>query len=187
MRAAARLQLEEVRRARPELAVVPVTVEATTGAPGPVLVDAARGADLLVLGHRGRGAVRSALLGSVGLHCALHASCPVTIVRAAKVSGPTPAVEAAYGRRWCAQDAVGKGAEPDCRPTTAVAGSVSWTVLRRQHRPVLIVPGEFRPSARSSATGLVIPAVRPRMPGANGPRPESVSGGTVVVDPAEIG
>jgi nucleotide-binding universal stress UspA family protein len=96
MRTAARLQLEEVRRARPELAVVPVTVEATTGAPGPVLVEVARDADLLVLGHRGRGAVRSALLGSVGLHCALHASCPVTIVRAAKVSGSTPAVEAAH-------------------------------------------------------------------------------------------
>jgi len=87
MRTAARLQLEEVRRAHPELAVVPVTVEAATGAPGPVLVEVARGADLLVLGHRGRGAVRSALLGSVGLHCALHAGCPVTIVRAAKVSG----------------------------------------------------------------------------------------------------
>ena len=96
MRAAARLQLEEVRRARPELSVVPVTVEATTGAPGPVLVDVARGADLLVLGHRGRGAVRSALLGSVGLHCALHESCPVTIVRATKVSGATPAVEDAH-------------------------------------------------------------------------------------------
>jgi len=96
MRAAARLQLEEVRRARPELAVVPVTVEATTGVPGPVLVEVSRGADLLVLGHRGRGAVRSALLGSVGLHCALHASCPVTIVRATRVGGPTPAVEAAH-------------------------------------------------------------------------------------------
>jgi len=96
MRAAARLQLEEVRRARPELSVVPVTVEAMTGVPGPVLVEVSRGADLLVLGHRGRGAVRSALLGSVGLHCALHASCPVTIVRATKVGGPTPAVEAAH-------------------------------------------------------------------------------------------
>ena len=90
MRTAARRQLEEVRRARPELAVVPVTIEATTGAPGPVLVDAARGADLLVLGHRGRGAVRSALLGSVGLHCALHATCPTTIVRPTAVTEPTP-------------------------------------------------------------------------------------------------
>ena len=94
MRTVARLQLEEVRRARPELAVVPVTVEALSGAPGAVLVDAARGADLLVLGHRGRGPVRSALLGSVGLHCVLHASCPVTIVRAAKAVELVPGAEA---------------------------------------------------------------------------------------------
>jgi len=39
MRTAARRQLEEVRRARPELAMVPVTIEAATGAPGPVLLD----------------------------------------------------------------------------------------------------------------------------------------------------
>ena len=95
MRTAARRQLEEVRRARPELAVVPVAIEATTGAPGPVLVDAARGADLLVLGHRGRGVVRSALLGSVGLYCVLHASCPVTTVRQAPLAGQLPTVEAA--------------------------------------------------------------------------------------------
>ena len=95
MRTTARKQLEEVRRARPELAVVPVTIEAATGAPGPVLLDAARGADLLVLGHRDRGATRSALLGSVGLHCVFHASCPVTIVRKAPLAGQVPTTEAA--------------------------------------------------------------------------------------------
>lgn len=40
-----------------------------------------------------------------------------------------------------------------------VAGSVSRTVLRRQHRPVLIVPSGYRPTARSSPTGLATPAV----------------------------
>jgi nucleotide-binding universal stress UspA family protein len=38
-------------------------------------------ADLLVVGHRGRGGFRSAVLGSVGLQCVLHASVPVTVVR----------------------------------------------------------------------------------------------------------
>ncbi len=40
-----------------------------------------------------------------------------------------------------------------------VAGSVSRTVLRRQRRPVLIVPAEFQPSARSAPTGPVTSAV----------------------------
>jgi nucleotide-binding universal stress UspA family protein len=46
-----------------------------------VLVDAAQQADLLVVGHRGRGGFSSMLLGSVGLQCVLHAPCTVTVVR----------------------------------------------------------------------------------------------------------
>jgi len=63
---------------------LPISVEARAGRPGEVLVDAAEGAALLVVGHRGRGSVSSVLLGSVGLQCVLHATCPVTVVR------PTP-------------------------------------------------------------------------------------------------
>ena len=86
----ARQTLDDVISAHPELAAVEFDIEAIAGSPGPVLVAAADGADLLVLGHRGRGAVRSALLGSVGLHCVLHATCPVTIVRAAAVAERAP-------------------------------------------------------------------------------------------------
>jgi nucleotide-binding universal stress UspA family protein len=53
------------------------------GAPAAVLVEQAQGADLLVVGNRGRGGLASALLGSVSLHCVLHAPCPITIVRPA--------------------------------------------------------------------------------------------------------
>lgn len=60
---------------RPEVDVV-----ARPGNPAEVLVEAARGADELVIGHRGRGAVASTLLGSVGLRCVLHAPCPVRVV-----------------------------------------------------------------------------------------------------------
>ena len=44
------------------------------------LTERSEDADLLVVGSRGRGAVRSALLGSVALHCAVHAPCPVMVV-----------------------------------------------------------------------------------------------------------
>jgi nucleotide-binding universal stress UspA family protein len=90
MRAAARQLVGDLLAARPELAAqVEVTVEVKTGNAGEVLVDASAGADTLVVGHRGRGAVASAVLGSVGLHCVLHARCPVTVVRPVSGSART--------------------------------------------------------------------------------------------------
>ena len=56
------------------------------GSPVDVVLKAARDAALLVVGHRGRGAWRSALLGSVGLGVLLNAPCPVTVVRAPHVA-----------------------------------------------------------------------------------------------------
>jgi nucleotide-binding universal stress UspA family protein len=51
------------------------------GLAGNVLVEASKGAALLVVGTRGRGEMASVILGSVSEHCLHHASCPVTIVR----------------------------------------------------------------------------------------------------------
>jgi len=68
-----------------------VEVHAAHGAPAHVLLSAARDAALLVVGHRGRGAVASVLLGSVGLRCVLDAPCPVTVVRPAPVTEPVAA------------------------------------------------------------------------------------------------
>lgn len=58
-----------------------VDVFVSAGPAAKVLVEAAREADLLVVGHRGRGGFSSMLLGSVGLACVLHAPCTVTVVR----------------------------------------------------------------------------------------------------------
>ncbi|MFI9785348.1 universal stress protein [Kitasatospora sp. NPDC051984] len=46
-----------------------------------VLLDAAKGAELLVIGSRGHGGFTGAMLGSVGQHCVHHATCPVVVVR----------------------------------------------------------------------------------------------------------
>jgi nucleotide-binding universal stress UspA family protein len=46
-----------------------------------VLLDAASGADLLVVGSHGHGGFMRALLGSVGQHCVHHATCPVVVIR----------------------------------------------------------------------------------------------------------
>jgi nucleotide-binding universal stress UspA family protein len=68
----------------------PVRVVAVEGHPGPVLVRAAEGARLLVVGSRSRSRLRGVVLGSVALHCVLHAPCPVLVVhpQPARSAGP---------------------------------------------------------------------------------------------------
>jgi nucleotide-binding universal stress UspA family protein len=58
------------------------TVSVRQGGPGEVLLDAAQDADLLVVGNRGRGNIKAALLGSTSAKVADEAPCPVVVVRA---------------------------------------------------------------------------------------------------------
>jgi nucleotide-binding universal stress UspA family protein len=60
---------------------VSVHTRSLPGHPAAVLIEAARGADLLVVGGRGHGAFIGALLGSVGQYCVHHAVCPVVVIR----------------------------------------------------------------------------------------------------------
>lgn len=60
---------------------VDVTGEVTVGHPAEVLLGAAAGADLLVVGSRGHGGFANMLLGSVSTQAVHHAECPVLVVR----------------------------------------------------------------------------------------------------------
>ncbi|MFP5369538.1 MAG: universal stress protein [Actinomycetes bacterium] len=77
-----------------------VRVVAVPGSPGEALVRHAADAALLVVGSRSRSRLRGAVLGSVALHCVVHASCPVMVVHrrpVARSSGPTAVPAAARG------------------------------------------------------------------------------------------
>lgn len=80
--AAARLQ-------QPDLAVVG---SAVSGDPRQVLIDLSTHAHLVVVGSRGRGALRSMLLGSVSATVSAHAACPVIVCRPTTVDHAQPGV-----------------------------------------------------------------------------------------------
>ncbi len=70
--------VESVQAAHPGLSV---QARVIAGHPAPVLVEASKGADLLVVGSRGHGEFVGMVLGSVSEHCAAHAHCPVLVHR----------------------------------------------------------------------------------------------------------
>ena len=70
----------EVRAALADASDVPVEITVVEGHPRTVLLDAAKGALLLVLGRRGRSSWPGLTLGSVSEACARNAPCPVVIV-----------------------------------------------------------------------------------------------------------
>jgi len=61
---------------------VPLRTTVEEGHPVDVLLERAKGADLLVVGSRGHGGFAGMLLGSVSSHVVQHAPCPVVVVRA---------------------------------------------------------------------------------------------------------
>lgn len=83
---------------------VPVEIEPEVleGHAGEVLVERGRNADLLVVGCRGHGELRQAVLGSVSHHCLRHALCPVVVVPhdiwARSIPLPSSREQAAAGR-----------------------------------------------------------------------------------------
>lgn len=77
-----------------------VRVVAVQGSPGDALVRHAADAELLVVGSRSRSRLRGMVLGSVALHCVVHAACPVMVVHrrpTVRTSGPAAVPAAAHG------------------------------------------------------------------------------------------
>ena len=73
-------QLEEARKRHPERASVYARVEAVRGSAARRLVEAASGADLLVVGSSGAGAWSRTMWGSVSTACVAMAHTPVLVV-----------------------------------------------------------------------------------------------------------
>ncbi len=60
---------------------IEITSRVVQGPPAPLLVEASKGADLLVVGSRGHGEFVGMLIGSVSEYCATSAHCPVLVHR----------------------------------------------------------------------------------------------------------
>jgi len=126
-----------------DVVVRPRVVE---GQAGPVLVEAAEGADLLVVGNRGHGGLAEALLGSVGQYCVRHAPCPVVIMRGKP---------AAHAQRPPVDPLVSIGLHSPARPLRARGRAGPW--------PCRAVPRRWPRSPRRVAWSRSSPwSVRPR-------------------------
>jgi len=80
--------MAQARQLHPELSAEAI---ALPGDPREVLIELSSRAHLLVIGSRGRGALKSMLLGSVSAAVSTHATCPVVVCR------PPTARDASHG------------------------------------------------------------------------------------------
>jgi nucleotide-binding universal stress UspA family protein len=67
-----------LRAEHPDLVV---DTRLVNGHPAPILVEASKDADLLVVGSRGHGEFVGMLIGSVSAYCVTNAHCPVLVYR----------------------------------------------------------------------------------------------------------
>jgi nucleotide-binding universal stress UspA family protein len=80
-RRASRQLAQAAQQIHDECPGLPVHKRIIDGHPGGVLVEYSRQAALLVVGHRGEGGFSGLLAGSIAIHVAAHARCPVIVAR----------------------------------------------------------------------------------------------------------
>lgn len=146
---------------------VTVRFVVSEGPAAQALVDHAATADLLVVGSRGRGAMRSALLGSVALHCVTHSACPVLVVHPVPVGGTAPGrvvvgVDGSPASREALEAALAEAARTGAEVEAVAGHSIAdtWTDLGTVIQPTAErVRDELR--QRTEQTVAEVLAARP--------------------------
>ena len=147
-----------VREVAPDLSVRGVLARGQAAAK---LIEAGRGADMIVLGPRGLGGFAGLVLGSVGAQVAAHAPCPVVIVRGELVPPP----EQVHGHV-----VVGVDGSPASREALALAFTeagahgwdvhavIAWEAVPERVNPPLVDEAGMREAAQARLARMMIPA-----------------------------
>ncbi|RAN76696.1 universal stress protein UspA [Bacillus sp. SRB_336] len=93
-RGAAKLLNETVAKALGTPTPGNVSARLVQGHPRQALLKASEGADMLVVGRRGRGGFSGLLMGSVSQACVVHARCPVLVVNGEAAAAGEAHIEA---------------------------------------------------------------------------------------------
>jgi nucleotide-binding universal stress UspA family protein len=101
------------------------------------LLQTSKGADLLVVGSRGRGGFADLLLGSVGNHCVHHASCPVAVVRESLESSRRSRIVVGIDGSPCSNEALRWAIAEAARRQQPLVAVAAWSWLDQT--------GEFDP------------------------------------------
>lgn len=134
---------------------VTFTSHVVGGTPAHVLLEAAEGADLVVVGARGRGGFAGLLLGSVGRKVAGHAPCTVVVIRGTSRPGGEIVVgidgsESSRGAlAWAAQEARQRGG--------LLRAVLAWSYLlpEGEHGPEAFRPDYTGEDAEKAAQAIV--------------------------------
>ena len=149
-----------VNEVAPAGASADVKQEVVEGSVADRLVEAAQGAELLVVGSRGRGGFRGLLLGSVSQQCAHHTPSPLAIVRRAEgergigstaiVVGVDGSTQAEAALEWAFEEAARRGEH-------VIALHAYW--LPHAHELAFAAARALRDSLESNARTLLHDAV----------------------------